>query len=88
MNGKPSELFLIVLIATVVSPIPVAAAEPTDEEWRKLYKQARNRKRNVTWNNDSCDMWEVPRSLPLEPACALKQGGLLISRPLTQSTPC
>ena len=52
--------------------MPAVAAEMTDQQWRKLDDAARNRKRNVIWNNDSCEMWEVPGTLPREPASALQ----------------
>lgn len=75
MNGFPTAKLagiLLALMSSVIGTDAGSAAELTDEEWRELYESARNRKRRVIWNNDSCDMWDVPRELPLEPASALQ----------------
>ena len=63
---------LFTLFASVFTGLQLTAAELTDEQWQDRYEQARKRERRVIWNNDSCDMWEVPRTLPLEPASALQ----------------
>lgn len=56
-----AKLFSLACLTVI---LPLSAAEMSDADWQKLKQQALNRKREVIYNTDGCDVVYFPRDLP------------------------